>query len=333
VDATFDGNGNYTGGSIIQYAIIEYAGGANLAENGALRLEVAAPYIDHNTIRHNKTNGMYAFWSDLPLHVHITNNAIINNGIAGLVDAAGINIPNGYNLSSTISGNTISNNTDRGIYIYSASTFSAFAINNNTISNNTGGGIFARYGVFTINGNTISNNTISGDGGGIDLYNWGVSSISHNIVMGNSASGNGGGIHIYENSSNGMSMITNNIITGNSASKHGGGIYIYVVGEFGVAPISNNTVSNNLASGDGGGIYVKQFDPIISNNTIINNATTQANGRGGGIFLCNICRPPINGNNLYGNTSDIGSDLTMIIRPPRVMSMLKTIIGVQPTSA
>ena len=48
-DATFDGEGNYTGGSVIQHAVIEYAGGADVSHNGALRIEASSPFIDHNT--------------------------------------------------------------------------------------------------------------------------------------------------------------------------------------------------------------------------------------------------------------------------------------------
>ncbi|MBI3960817.1 MAG: hypothetical protein HY328_18555, partial [Chloroflexi bacterium] len=72
-DATFDGGGNYTGGSILQYAVVEYAGGASVSENGALRIEASSPYIDHNTVRNNKGSGVYV-WSDGA--ARIANNTI-----------------------------------------------------------------------------------------------------------------------------------------------------------------------------------------------------------------------------------------------------------------
>ena len=79
-DATFDDNGNYTGGSILQYAVVEYAGGASISENGAVRVEASSPYLDHNVIRNNKTDGVHVWSNGMP---RLTANDVSDNGIAG----------------------------------------------------------------------------------------------------------------------------------------------------------------------------------------------------------------------------------------------------------
>ena len=63
-DAVLDENGNYVSGSILQYTIVEYAGGAGVAENGTVRIEGSTPFIDHTTIRQNNNDGIH-FWDDM----------------------------------------------------------------------------------------------------------------------------------------------------------------------------------------------------------------------------------------------------------------------------
>ncbi|MDP2936785.1 MAG: hypothetical protein Q8O86_09880, partial [Dehalococcoidia bacterium] len=78
-DATFDGSGNYAGGSIVQYAIIEYAGYVGVGTAiGALTIEASSPYIDHNTIRNNRASGIYASASGA---LRVTNNTITGNTV------------------------------------------------------------------------------------------------------------------------------------------------------------------------------------------------------------------------------------------------------------
>lgn len=58
-DAAFDGSGNYVSGSIIQYAVIEWAGSSGV--DGAVNIRSSSPWIDHNTIRNNWASGVYAW--------------------------------------------------------------------------------------------------------------------------------------------------------------------------------------------------------------------------------------------------------------------------------
>jgi len=278
-DATFDEEGNYTGGCIIQYAVIEYAGGAGVSNNGALRIETSAPFIDHNTIRDNQVAGIRIWGNGAP---RITNNAITGNS-GNAIHVYYDSIDNGI---ATISSNTISGNT----------------------ASSRGGGIYVYYwfssGTVTISDNIISGNTASNRGGGIYVYNHNhgydsvMVTISGNTINGNSSS-NGGGIYINQSYGSSIATISNNTISCNTASSSGGGIYAYYRSNSGTATINGNTISRNSAS-NGGGIYVDDSNPTIQNNTITDNVASQTD-RGGGIYLCDGCRPTINDNDLYGN--------------------------------
>ena len=304
IGATYDTSGNYTGGSILEYAVVEYAGGKSVSNNGAVRMDNAHPFINRSIIRNNKASGIYAF--NLSGTLNITNNTISNNTGSG--DGGGIYVHPIYSSSAvTIDNNTISNNTASGngggIYAHSYSSFSV-AISNNTISNNTasinGGGIYAYSSTSSsviIHDNTISNNTASGNGGGIYVYYFSVT-IYNNTISNNTASGDGGSIYVYYPlGSLGTSFsvaIYNNTIRNNTAFGNGGGIYVYhSSGASYPVTIYNNTISNNTASGgNGGAIYVyyssdASFSVTIYNNTISNN--TASGGNGGGIYAYSDC--------------------------------------------
>ncbi len=58
VDATFNGNGDYTEGSIIEYAVIEFAG--TWWDYGAIHISSSSPFISRNIIRNNANGAIYA---------------------------------------------------------------------------------------------------------------------------------------------------------------------------------------------------------------------------------------------------------------------------------
>ena len=226
-DATFDGDGNYIGGCIIQYALIEYAGGVSTSENGALRIEESAPFIDHSTMRDNKDVGIYAWTYAAP---RISYNTITSNS------GDGIHL-DGYGCLVTITGNTISSNSGDGIH-YDGHVSTA-TISGNTIDGNSRG-IYVDAFVSTavITGNIITDNSAS-NGGGI-YVNDGAATIDGNIITDNSAS-NGGGIYV-----NGPNpTVQNNIIRDNAASRvnKGGGIYL---SDGSIPTIHNNNLYGNM---------------------------------------------------------------------------------------
>ena len=176
IDATFDGNGNYTGGSIIQHAVIEYAGGRDVTNDGALYIEASAPFIGHNTIRNNQDNGIDVWSRGTP---RIRGNAIARNSGAGIYV---------HDSSPTIQGNSITDHSRSGIYVYSFFSGSP-TIQGNTITGNSasqGGGIYIVYGTAVISCNTIVSNTATGKDAGGGIYVAGNSfRIEDNNLYGN----------------------------------------------------------------------------------------------------------------------------------------------------
>lgn len=145
-DVTFDQDGNYTGGSILEYAIIEYAGGEeNVSNNGAVRLNNAYPFINNCIIRNNYASGIRG-WNLFSRKLKIANSEINSNTASQANGGGGINISG----IADIMNSTIDNNT----------------VNiQGPCSGCGGGGIYAE-GNVTLSNNVISNNT-AGSGGGI----------------------------------------------------------------------------------------------------------------------------------------------------------------------
>ncbi|MBI4745247.1 MAG: right-handed parallel beta-helix repeat-containing protein, partial [Deltaproteobacteria bacterium] len=257
-DATYDGSGNYTGGSVLEFAVVEYAGGVAVNNNGAVRLNNAHPLINYCTIR---------------------NNGTLNTGASGI---------NAYvNSNLKISNNTIQSNSNGGINLSGGAVGATITIANNTITNNTasyswysgGGGVWVslQSGTVIIFNNTINDNATTGKGGGVHVQR-GTVTISKNIVKGNTAAYSGGGIYVgdFYNQTYVVGMVDNNIISSNTAYS-GGGIYVDHFYDVAIS-ISNNIISNNTASDSAGGLYYNYYSvyssgivSTISNNHIIYN--------------------------------------------------------------
>jgi parallel beta-helix repeat protein len=313
-DATFDGNGAYTGGSILQYATVEYGGGASVSENGAVRIEASSPYLDHNTIRNNKTDGVHVWSSGAP---RLTDNIVSDNGIAGSTNAYGIYVNSTGSL--LVRGNTASNNTQDGIYLYYCDTST---VTDNTASTNPRYGIrVSSTGDLTVTGNVVSNNgsyglyvytsnsgrtaTVTGNAAngngysGIYVQTYGASTISGNSAENNTASGsNGGGMQISASSSY-TTTVSSNTLVGNTGY-YGGGLYVA-----GKTAVTGNTITGNTASyygnGYGGGLYTTGT-AVISDNTITGNTAGGTNGYGGGIYAESLTTT-ISDNTITANTA------------------------------
>lgn len=302
-DATVDANGNYVSGSILQYATVEYAGGASINDNGAVRIEASSPYIDHNTIRLNKTDGIHAWSNGAP---YLFNNQVLNNGIPGSTSANGIYVDS--TGTTTIKANTVQGNTSTGIAMnygtpalrdntvtsngyYGILVSNAVAtISNNTVNNNSQGGISFSGSAFTIDNNHVNSNS------GTGIYVYGTGNISANTVTNNT----GGGI-----SHNGTGDVVANTVTGNT-STHGAGVYFASTGN-----ILNNSITNNTAGSYGGGIWaIYNGGGQISNNTIANNS---AGNRGGGIYVYSSVA--ILNNAIIGNSAPAGGAIYSIYNP------------------
>src|SRR5262249_8748563 len=119
-----------------------------------------------------------------------------------------------------------------------------------TIANGNDGGVFNN-GTLTVSACTITGNSVPlfRDGAGI-LNCEGTLTVSGSTISGNSAYEGGGISSTGTISSGGTLTISNSTISGNSASFEGGGIAFDGVS----LTVSGSTVSGNTAA-DGGGIF------------------------------------------------------------------------------
>ena len=124
--ATFDADGNYTGGSVLEYCEVSYAGGAGSV--AAVQTDSTGPLIDHCTIRDSATSGLRLYASNM----RVRNSSIINNRQHGVSIKAG---------PLTFSNDTVSGNGERGFYIdnYAGG---RTTITNSTIEDNAAEGIW-----------------------------------------------------------------------------------------------------------------------------------------------------------------------------------------------
>ncbi len=234
VNASFDGGGNYLSGSILEHAIVEYAG--STSTEGAVRAINSSPFIVSSTVQQNARTGLYV---------------------------------NGSGASSIhVEDNTISSNTNNGVYVYNADWAQ---LSGNTISGNTDSGVYVDgSGSSTLTDNTITDNT----GSGVYVWSSGSSTLTNNTISGNTA-GSGGGVYLRYS---GSFTLTDNTITDNTASNLGGGVYLSAS----ASTLTNNTITNNTAGGHGGGLYVSSDGAVsLSQDRITANHTNLVDGAGG----------------------------------------------------
>jgi len=222
-DATFDEGGAYISGSILENAVVEWAGQTNL--RGAVRAISSSPYIHATTIRSNSRGGLYA---DNAYEIRIDGNTITQNMSAGhSLDSAGAGVCLDNCFSPMVVGNTITQN-DSGY---------------------SGGGVRLYYCEdSTLSGNTIGGNSAYFKGGGVDIVHCLFTTLSDNAITENNAD-QGAGVELYF--SLGLYCYANTI-AGNTAESRGGGIHS-VHSEEGI--LSGDRIVGNHAPA-GGGIYL-----------------------------------------------------------------------------
>lgn len=255
-DAAYDGDGNYTGGSILEYCVVEYAGGSSVDYNGAVRLDSAHPFINHCLIRKNKASGIRA--RNLSGLLKIYNNTITGSLGRGI----NVNGETAIIFNNIISKNTAGEGEGGGI---EANKFTG-QITKNLIRDNiayVGGGIYVSNGTFTISDNVIIENTASGYGagygGGIRVQT-GKANISNNILSNNTAVAEGGGISL-----NSIAIINNNSIVNNNAKTISAANVIYA------SQFNYNTVTNNIPIGSTGSCALKVSGASLYTNVNSNN--------------------------------------------------------------
>ncbi len=140
---------------------------------------------------------------------------VTNSTLSGNIDH-GLEIwgTTSANMSCTVSGCTISGNTNAGVYVEYAH---AVTITGTTISGNANSGIDDSYSALTINDCTIADNgagtyNAAYNGGGIDNES-GTLVVNDSTIALNSAKYYGGGI--FQDQYNGSTTLANTIVAGN----------------------------------------------------------------------------------------------------------------------
>ena len=329
-DASFDENGDYSSGSILENCVIEYAGGvgsSNEHGTGQVVTDSASPFINNCTVQHSSGNGIKAVPDG---QMKITNSTIsdtYSSGISCDLQSGSecyihgntitinpdLNSWGSYGVFANRDGNlTVSNNTISATLTYSESGIKlensgTTVISGNEIAGFRRSGISSDHSYFSSTSITISNNTIHNNyrdgsgGGGIYLSGSSPTSITNNLIYNNSAGDNGG-----VNISAGSLTFENNIVSNNTAGRYAGGAKFYVNSSY---SISNNTFSHNSSQrygsidlNPGGDSY-----GTFTNNTIAYNTTGPYDSTyntilksmqlsGNGLF---------SGNNVFGNNGHV----------------------------
>jgi len=243
-DATYGASWNYTGGSILDHCVVEYAG---VGTDGAVRMLSAHPFVNSCTIRNNQAVGINAMTMNGTLRV--TNNTIENNTGAGIY-ASGETVH--------IYNNNISSNGGGGIIAGGGGTISKNVVTHNSAW--SGGGINSGGGM-SITDNIIVNNVASAYAG-ISAYG---STVSKNIISNNGSSSQWGIIVID------WSDFTNNSVSGNTTEGGLSTIDVYGGGQF-----AYNTLTGNKTTGSSAATIVcsNPYDSSRINNNIFSNVTT-----------------------------------------------------------
>jgi len=159
----------------------------------------------------------------------------------------------------------------------------------------------------TVDGVTLQNGITSTSGGGIKISGAsGVATLTNNIIINNESVGlnyeGGGGVHIKGNDV----LIDNNTIADNESLRHSGGIYVHGNNVL----ITNNTISGNIAESYSGGGLSASSSFFTSTLTISSNIITDNtinHGSGGGISI-DSASPVVANNIIADNISSQGTD-------------------------
>ena len=165
-DAQFDANGNYTGGSVIEHAIIEYAGhgatGLGTYDGSAIYATKSAPFIGNCLVRECSRGALGTH--DCPDEIRVVHNTITSITGHNPVDFSHSSV---LFIQNTIINNVLLDSQSAGIKLH----YARIAFYKNYIANNinirtTGeyaGGIFSQGSVVAMEGDRIIGNT----GGGL----------------------------------------------------------------------------------------------------------------------------------------------------------------------
>jgi hypothetical protein len=349
MDATFDGNGDYAGGSIMEYCSVLYGGG--IGSTGAVLSDSATPFITKSTFKYSAS---WAVSLDPTVTFKFTDNIVDSNTALGAVLISGT-IIGATSTISTISGNLITNNskslcTDHygrpkgqcSVNVSLIAPGMTTYITNNTITGNQSG-IEAGVGWDSISEGgklidqimVISQNEVTSNSGeGISVSNGGIPiTVTDNLIKGNSGVGitatggnitissnqivsnQGGGITATLSWSSGGGNIT--ISSNQIVSNQGGGVKAigwpeYRSGAFAIN-VTNNVIHGNSVSSVPGGAAI-WIDQKGSATTVTVTGNSITGSSGSSLFYItnssNPITPTISNNNALNNAQPTGSITT-----------------------
>jgi PKD repeat protein len=297
VPASYQGNlsGAYVSGSILEYCVVKYAGGASVSHKGALRFDNASPFVNRCTVTNNSVTGINAY--NLSDTLKITNSIVSYNTSAPPY-AGGVVIEG--NLSSDISlvsGNIITHNYgtwDAGGFDFTGKNI--LVVNNiftYNLANGCGGGVNMHGYLGTLENNIIMQNTAMVDGGGIYTDNVYT---CHNYIINNMAHRDAGGASVYTKATY-NNIIADNTVTCNTPGYgRGGGI------DEGASSIHHNQIVRNSAMNNAG-IYHNMNPGNMLSNTIAYNRNTDPSITTNRTVYVGDINNNINNNNIFGNTA------------------------------
>ncbi|MFZ5629191.1 MAG: beta strand repeat-containing protein [Spirochaetota bacterium] len=277
---------NYSSGSLLQYALVEYAGpGITTAES---------LYLDNCTIQNNRTtttNGAGISANQAAgKQIVMRNTLILNNTVATTLYGGGLYATQRAAIySSKFFNNSVAHvaNFLRGGAAYlagDANLITSSQFFNNSLSsaqsNHQGGALYIVGDFNVMTGNTFQGNFIS------------LTNTAH-----------GAAAYLLSNNNN----VINNIFSGNTATAVTAGSFggALVINGFGNT-LTRNTFSGNTSTGSNSSGGALTFG---NNNTATYNLfTTNAATRGGAIFV-NGTTATVNHNQLISNTGTSGNNV------------------------
>ena len=349
-DAQYDGNDNYTGGSILEYCAVEYGGNASVTNNAMIRLEAAHPYLVNCTIRNASAHGVLG-WS-LSGNLRVVGCTFQSNSGVGIAVSGGTSMLS--NCTSTDNGGsgvqvsapnsvarlsncTVSSNHGDGVwvtsdYVYNTaelhvsdcvverngasgvhfeSAQGTCAINRCRINSNMGNAI-ETYGPGGLNV-SIAECTLAANGStAVRAASWNCQAYTLQMSASNVISNMGGGVHLDCVTA----TLSSSVVLGNRSFAGAG------ISTNGGLSLTNCIVADNLASGTGGALFISG-NSTIRNNGILRNSATDASA----IYLEGNDGGEVRQNTLAGNISSGAPIPSTIFLKSRVALGSNTILG------
>jgi parallel beta-helix repeat protein len=291
-DAVFDGTGGpYLSGSVLEYCIVEYAGGGT-TNTGSITIQASRPWLSNLTVRDSARAGVFAQTTGAP-PMRIESSTF--RRCSGISTGGGVHLTGGSGhlfVSNTF--DDCSGNSGAGLHVDA----SAVDVINNTFTSNAasgnGGGLYIDSPSGTVEGNTFTDNSGSA-GGGMILQSSNNATVESNTFTDNFA-GNGGGFYINGGSN---VVIQSNLVNLNTASSAGGGAYFSTT-----APeiVDNDFLDNDTVNGEGGGAYLNIPNGLFTDNQVVGNL---AGSNGGGLRVASS-NATFSGTTVDDNTASTG---------------------------